>query len=321
MKNVAILYGGFSSEFEISKKSAQVIFENTPNGYRFFLVEVIQEGWVIKSEDKDIKVDLHDLSFLMSGKIEKFAATHIYIHGNPGENGKIQAFLDMKGMTYINSNALSSELSFDKWFCNQFLKGLGFSVAESIFLTENSIDAEQAISKLGLPLFVKPTDSGSSYGISKVKYKRELQTAIDFAFKEGSTIVLESFLNGREFTCAVFKDKTGIHTLPITEIISESEFFDYEAKYSGKSKEITPAHLEANLVEEIQSISKEVYQTLQLNSLARVDFMLCDGKPFIIEVNTIPGFSKASIVPQMLAVEKISIKEFWTRIYDYVLNK
>lgn len=321
MKNVAILYGGFSSEFEISKKSAQVIFENTPNEYRFFLVEVTQKGWVIKSEGKDIKVDLHDLSFPINGKTEKFAATHIYIHGNPGENGKIQAFLDMKGVPYVNSSALSSELSFDKWFCNQFLKGLGFSVAESIFLTENSIDEEQALSKLGLPLFVKPTDSGSSYGISKVKDKRELQPAIDFAFKEGSTIVLESFLNGREFTCAVFKDKTGIHALPITEIISESEFFDYEAKYSGKSKEITPAHLEANLVEEIQSISKKVYQTLQLNSLARVDFMLCDGKPFIIEVNTIPGFSEVSLVPQMLAVEKIPIKEFWTRVYDYTLNK
>ncbi|MGB0933653.1 MAG: D-alanine--D-alanine ligase [Lishizhenia sp.] len=320
MKNVAILYGGFSSEFEISKKSAEVIYKHAPSGFSFFLVEVTENGWTVKKENESALVNLDNLTFTWKGERISIDIAHVYIHGNPGENGKIQAFLDMKNIPYINSSALSSELSFDKWFCNQFLKGLGFSVAKSILLTENKLDARVAVETLKLPLFVKPTDSGSSYGISKVKKENELENAVNLAFKEGNTVVLESFLAGREFTCAVYQDKNGIHALPITEIICASEFFDFEAKYSGETKEITPAELDAQLTLKIQNISKKVYQTLQLNSIARVDFMLCDEEPFIIEVNTTPGFTEASLVPQMLEVAGIEIQTFWKNIYTYALN-
>ncbi len=321
MKNVAILYGGFSSEFEISKKSAQVIYKHAPSNYNFYLVEVTPEGWNVKVENETLPVNLTTLSFDWKNETVQIDVAHVYIHGNPGENGKIQAFLDMKGIPYINSSALSSEISFDKWFCNQFLKGLGFSVANSILLTENKVSITEAVEQLNLPIFVKPTDSGSSYGISKVKQANELQHAIDLAFKEGKTVVLESFLKGREFTCAVYQDKNGTHALPITEIICETEFFDFEAKYSGTTQEITPAKLEDHLVKQIQEISKKVYQTLQLNSIARIDFMLCNDAPFIIEVNTTPGFTEASLVPQMLSVEGIKIADFWSTIYAYILNK
>lgn len=320
MKNVAILYGGFSSEFDISRKSAQVIYNHASSDYNFYLVEVTRDGWNVKIDNETLPVNLSTLNFEWNHTRVQIDIAHVYIHGNPGENGKIQAFLDMKGIPYINSNALSSEISFDKWFCNQFLKGLGFSVAKSILLTENKIDISNAVQTLGLPIFVKPTDSGSSYGISKVKQQSELQNAIDLAFDEGKTVVLESFLKGREFTCAVYQDKKGIHALPITEIICETEFFDFEAKYSGSTQEITPAKLEQHLVDEIQEISKKVYQTLQLNSIARIDFMLCDDHPFIIEVNTTPGFTEASLVPQMLGVAGIKINDFWSNIYNYILN-
>jgi D-alanine-D-alanine ligase len=211
-------------------------------------------------------------------------------------------------------------LSFDKWFCNQFLKSFGIPVAKSVLLTSTtSISDDSIIQDLGLPVFVKPSDSGSSYGISKVKTKQELLPAIQAAFSEGKTVVIEAFLNGTEVTCGLYRTQDEIVALPLTEIASENEFFDYAAKYLGKSQEITPARVSEEIKNKIQNRAKFIYDLMQLRSVARIDFMVVDSEPYVIEVNTTPGFSPASIVPQMLSCAGISITDFWKKIIEVEL--
>lgn len=317
MKTIGIFCGGFSSEYEISIKSATTILNNFPHGYDVFLITVAKDKWTAQYQGKEYTIDLNTLHFTTEEKTIHLDYGLVYVHGNPGENGKLQAFLEMKGIPCINSGALASELSFDKWYCNQFLKGFDIPVAKSLFLTsKNDFSIDTIISELGLPVFVKPSDSGSSYGISKVKTKEELAPAIDFAFKEGKTIVIESFLDGTEVTCGVYRKKDGVYALPLTEIASENEFFDYEAKYLGKSQEITPARVSDEIKNQVQSIAKRIYQLLQLHSIARIDFMVVNNVPHVIEVNTTPGFSPASIVPQMIACDGNTIKNFWKEILD-----
>ncbi len=316
MKTIGIFCGGFSSEFEISIKSATTILSNFPDGFNAFLIEVTRGNWLAKYKGGEYPLDLNTLSFEVNNEKISLDYGMTYIHGNPGENGKIQAFLEMKGIPCINSGALASELSFDKWYCNQFLKGFGVPVAKSLFLTSpKDFTIDEIVNELGLPLFVKPSDSGSSYGISKTKTKEEIETAIAFAFKEGSTIVIESFLDGTEVTCGVYKSNHQIVALPLTEIATENEYFDYEAKYLGKSQEITPARVSDEIRDKVQTTAKRVYQLLQLKSISRIDFMIVNNVPHVIEVNTTPGFSPASIVPQMIAAEGKTIKEFWTEIF------
>ena len=245
----------------------------------------------------------------------------ICIHGDPGENGKIQAYLDLIKIPYLNSSAEASSLSFDKYICNQFLNAFGFKTAMSRRLTKGAAyNVEDLVKTLRLPLFIKPTDSGSSYGISKVYETAEIEPAIKNAFKEGEAIIAESFLDGIELTCAVFRSKKGLVALPVTQISTENDFFDFDAKYNGNSKEETPANIGNELTAEIQKTSKEIYEALQLGSVARIDYIVVDGTPNIIEVNTIPGFSQASIVPQMLKCAKISLDAFWLMIIEAELN-
>jgi D-alanine-D-alanine ligase len=223
--------------------------------------------------------------------------------------------LEIQQIPYVNSGPLASSLSFDKWYCNQFLKGFNIPVAKSLFLRSIAeFSNQEIIETLGLPLFVKPSDSGSSYGISKVKSEAELTEALKLAFKEGRTVVVESFLDGVEVTCGIYRKKEGIHALPLTEIATENEFFDYEAKYQGKSQEITPARVEDSIRDKVQETAKFVYDLLQLRSIARIDFMIVNNVPYVIEVNTTPGFSPASIVPQMIKCEGGTIQQFWTDI-------
>jgi D-alanine-D-alanine ligase len=317
MKTIGIFCGGFSSEFEISIKSATTILTNFPSGYDAFLIVVAKDNWTAQYQGEEYVVDLNSLSFQVGDDSKTIDLGLVYVHGNPGENGKLQAFLEMKGIPCINSSALASELSFDKWYCNQFLKGFGIFVANSLFLTSKTdFTIDQIVAELGLPLFVKPSDSGSSYGISKVKTKEELAPAIEFAFNEGNTVVIESFLDGTEVTCGVYRKPSGVYALPLTEIASENEFFDYEAKYLGKSQEITPARVSEEIKAEVQTIAKRIYQLLQLKSISRIDFMIVNNVPHVIEVNTTPGFSPASIVPQMIACDGNTIKEFWTEIFS-----
>jgi D-alanine-D-alanine ligase len=315
MKNFGVFCGGFSSEYDISIKSADTIIKNFPNEFRIFKIIVSRNSWEVEIENSRVSFDMNSGSFIFNGDSLILDYGIVYIHGNPGENGKIQAYLDMKNIPYLNSGVLASSLSFDKWYCNQFLKSFGIPVAKSLFLrSEFEVSPEQIVDELGLPVFVKPSDSGSSYGISKVKTKLEIQPALQKSFAEGGTTVVESFLDGVEVTCGVYRNIDGIQALPLTEIASENEFFDYDAKYNGKSQEITPARVSADVKLKVQERAKFIYSLLQLRSIARIDFMIVNDEPYVIEVNTTPGFSSASIVPQMLACQGISITEFWRQI-------
>ncbi|MFT6280638.1 MAG: D-alanine-D-alanine ligase [Salibacteraceae bacterium] len=314
MKNVGVICGGFSSEFDISVKSAKNIQQNFPEAFNAYLIYLQKDGWFVELDGT--KVELNSLDFTFNNGTNKIDIAIVYIHGDPGENGKIQAYLEMINIPYVNSGPLASQLSFDKWYCNKFLEGFGYKVAKSVYLTSanQNLDSDAIIAELGLPIFVKPCDSGSSYGIAKVKEKDQLQNAVDAAFAEGRTVIMEAFLDGTEVTCGLYRDQSGVCALPLTEIVSENDFFDFAAKYQGLSQEITPARIDSNLTVDIQKISKEIYQLLNLRSLARIDFMIVGNIPFVIEVNTIPGFSNESIVPKMIAAEGISTKDFWTRI-------
>lgn len=304
MKRIGLICGGFSSEYHISIKSAQTIQNHFPVHLECVLIQISRENW-----QERLKLE------------NQIDAAIVYTHGDPGENGKIQAFLDMLQIPYINSGVLPSALSFDKWYCNQFLKGFGFEVAKSqLFHFGAPIDATALVANLGLPMFVKPSDSGSSFGISKVKSVDAVQTAFETAFKEGRNVVAEAFLDGTEVTCGVYRSQDGLVALPLTEIVSETEFFDYAAKYDGKSKEITPARIADSVALAVQSQAKKIYDLLGLRAIARIDFMLVNDVPHVIEVNTTPGFSPASIVPQMLGVAQIGIQDFWQQIIKVELD-
>jgi D-alanine-D-alanine ligase len=321
MKKVGIICGGFSSEFEISLKSAKTILDNFPEHYQVFMIILNRDGWFVQFDNAKIPFDIRTMTFGIDSEKTKIDAAVVYTHGDPGENGKIQAFLEIQNIPYVNSGPLASALSFDKWYCNQFLRGFGINVAKSLFLRErNEYANSKILEELGLPLFVKPSDSGSSYGISKVNEISELDKALDFAFKEGQTVVIESFLKGVEVTCGVYRKRSGVHALPLTEIASENDFFDYEAKYLGKSQEITPARVSDEVKNKVQETARYIYELLQLRSIARIDFMIVDDVPFVIEVNTTPGFSQASIVPQMIQCDGETIKGFWKGILEVELE-
>lgn len=321
MKRIGLFCGGFSSEFNISILSATTIQENFPKEFEIVKIIVSKENWLVEFEGELVPFDLNNGSFTYQEVHHKIDAGIVYIHGNPGENGKIQALLDMQNIPYVNAGPLASSLSFDKWYCNQFLRAFHIPVAKSIFLTQiNEKSQDEIIATLGLPIFVKPSDSGSSYGISKVKKASELRPALMNAFKEGKTVVLESFLDGTEVTCGVYQTKKGLVALPLTEIASENEFFDYDAKYNGKSQEITPARVSEDITRQVQDQAKKIYQLLQLRSIARIDFMIVQNVPHVIEVNTTPGFSPASIVPQMLACANVKIEDFWREIVTFELG-
>jgi len=323
MKHIGIICGGYSSEYDISLKSASTILSNLPEPYTGHQIVISEKGWIVQNGYNPGIFDLNQGKITFrDGKGVQLDGAIVYIHGNPGENGKIQAVLDLLSIPYVNANVLASALSFDKWFCNQFLSSFDIPVAQSILLhAGDPIDEHAIVQTLGLPLFVKPTDSGSSYGISKVKEVAQLPNAIDRAFKEGRTVVLESFLDGIEVTCGVFRNAEELIALPLTEIVSENEFFDYEAKYQGKSHEITPARISDEQTRIIQAQAKRIYTLLNLKSIARIDFMLVKEIPYVIEVNTTPGFSSESIVPKMLEVAGISISSFWEAILSTELTR
>lgn len=321
MKRIGVICGGFSSEYEISLKSGATIIANFPDGYE--PVKIILGKTFCQAEwgGKKYDLDLIKKGFQADSEWIGIDSYLIYTHGNPGENGRLQAMFDMYGISYVNSGALASELSFDKWYCNQFLKGFDVKVAQSkLLLKGDEVNESELVHDLGLPLFVKPCDSGSSYGISRVNEEKDLKSAVENAFREGDSVVIESFLNGTEVTCGVYRNENGIHALPLAEIVSENEFFDYEAKYLGKSQEIVPARISEEHTKKVQEVAKRIYGVLRLRSLARIDFMLVNGEPHLIEVNTTPGFTEESIVPRMLRNQNKPIKDFWTEIISFELK-
>lgn len=317
MKNIAIICGGYSSEFEISMKSAQNYYKSIDrNLFKPYLIRLSKEGFhcIFNDSTLEIEVNLNDFSFQLEEKINIDCAI-ITIHGTPGEDGKIQGFLDIIGIPYINSNALASGLSFNKWFCNKTLSAFDIAISPSMCLrNEDAYSTDDIVKKIGLPMFIKPTNSGSSYGISKVSKAEELQKAIEFGFAEGDELIIEAFVKGRELTCGVTTVNGKLKALPVTEIISHNDFFDYEAKYKGESQEVTPAEIPDKLRDEIQEIAINVYGILQLSGIARIDFIEQEGKPILIEVNTTPGMSNESIVPQMLEADGIELKSVLTEL-------
>jgi D-alanine-D-alanine ligase len=316
-KKVAVIYGGYSSESKISQKSGGVIYEHIDRKlFDAYLVEITENSWHVHLNGGVSPIDKNKFTFIEKNEAVGFDAAFITIHGTPGEDGKLQAYFDMVGVPYINSSCFAAALSFNKWACNSFLRAFGIATAKAILIrkgdTPNPIEIAD---ELGFPCFVKPNDGGSSFGVSKVKTLMEMPGAIAHAFEEGSEVVIESAVTGREITCGVFFDGTNVIALPPTEIISDNEFFDYQAKYEGKSKEITPAEISAEWTKVIQNTTKSIYRRLGLRGLARVDYIVTkDGVPNLIEVNTNPGMSAASIVPQQLKAAGIDLTKTLTQL-------
>ena len=315
MKKVAVIEGGYSSEKAISIKSAQTVFEHLDRSKfdptRVFIDEI---EWTAYDEDGKYPIDKNDFSFTKNGIRQIFEYAFIVIHGAPGEDGKLQGYFDMIGLPYNTSSAAITSLTFQKFHCNRYLSTFGIHVAEAVLIKKgDEINQQEILNKVGLPCFVKPTDAGSSFGVSKVKEENQLLDAINHAFEHGKEVIVEAFIKGRELTNGVYQNEEGIQVLPITEIISENEFFDYEAKYKGQSNEVTPAKISTALEKEIKDLTYRIYDLLGMKGIARMDYIINDdGSPFLIEINSVPGMSKESIVPQMVNCKKLKLKELFT---------
>jgi D-alanine-D-alanine ligase len=302
MKKVAVIEGGYSKEKAISIKSAKTVFDNLDRA-KFYPTRVLidENEWTAYDEDGRYSIDKNDFSFIKNGTKLNFDYAFIVIHGTPGEDGKLQGYLEMIGVPYNTSSAPIMALTFQKFHCNQFLKNFGINVPEAILIKPGDpISENQIVKQVKLPCFVKPTDGGSSFGITKVKKDKELLSAIKKAFENGTEVIVEENIEGREVTCGVYRDSEEIKALPITEILTENEYFDYDAKYHGKSKEVIPADLDNEMTSQTQFLTQEIYGILGMKGIVRMDYILSKDKvPFLIEINSVPGMSKESIVPQM----------------------
>ena len=311
MKKVAVIEGGYSSEKAVSIKSAQTVFDNLDRSqFEPTRVLIDENEWTAYDEDGKYPIDKNDFSITKNNKKVQFEYVFIVIHGIPGEDGKLQGYFDMIGLPYNTSSAAITSLTFQKFHCNRYLSTFGIHVAEAVLIKRGDrVNQQVILNKVGLPCFVKPTDAGSSFGVSKVKNTDQLLVAVNHAFEHGEEVIIEAFIEGRELTNGVFRNEKGIQVLPITEIISENEFFDYEAKYKGQSNEVTPAKISTALENDIKDLTYKIYDILGMKGIARMDYIVNDdGSPFLIEINSIPGMSKESIVPQMVEFEKIKIK-------------
>ena len=319
MKTIAIVAGGDSSEFEISVKSANEVRNILSYRYIVYIVMIRGTNWYCQ-EQKGLcyNIDKNDFTLVRGESRIKFDAVFMAIHGTPGENGLLQGYFDMMGIPYTSCGAFCSALTFNKQACKLFLKEYNIPMAKAILIRKGEkTNAGSITDQLGLPCFVKPNDSGSSFGVSKVKTVDDLLPAIDTAFKESNEVLIEAFLNGREVACGVVKSKNKAIILPVTEIISKNEFFDYEAKYTpGKSDEVTPANLPASVIEEVRSLSSVIYDLLGCKGIVRVDFIIVGDKPCFIEINTVPGMTKESIVPKQAEAAGIPLEEIYSMVIE-----
>lgn len=322
-KNIAILAGGDSGEYDISIKSAAVIKSNLDS--EFFTSKIIHikgKSWTYEHTDNlHYNIDKNDFSITVDGKKELFDLAFIAIHGTPGENGLLQGYFELMRIPYVGSDVLTSSLTFNKNYCNRVVKTYDVKVSESfhLFKGENIIP-EAIIETTGLPCFVKPCNSGSSVGMSKVSNIEDLNKALDLAFQYDNQILIERFIKGREITCGVFKSKGDLIILPITEVVSKKEYFDYEAKYTtGMAEEITPAPIEENVAKECRETSSYLYRRLNCKGVVRFDYIFNENGLYFLEVNTIPGQSQNSIVPQQARNFGIEIKDLYTLLITEVL--
>jgi D-alanine-D-alanine ligase len=324
MKNVAIIMGGYSSEYKISLTSGNVVFNNI-NRTKFnpYRIHIFKEKWVYVDEnDTEFPIDKNDFSIVINGTKVNFDVVFNAIHGTPGEDGLMQAYFELLHIPQTSCDYYQAALTFNKRDMLSVLKPYGIKTAESYYLNlGDEINVDTILAKVGLPCFVKPNKSGSSFGISKVKTKEEFLPAIENAYKEDDEIIIESFLDGTEVSVGVINYKGTITVLPITEIVSENDFFDYEAKYLGKSKEITPARISEELKEKIEIVSKRAYEVLKMKGFSRSEFIIVNNEPFMLEMNTIPGLTNESILPQQAREAGISLPELFENAIELALKK
>jgi D-alanine-D-alanine ligase len=302
MKNIAILTGGDSAEYDISILSATTVLQHlNPELFKGYIIQLKDDKFTTIIKEIKIDVNKSNFTFEVENKRISFDAIFMALHGSPAENGLIQPYFDNLNIPYTSCNAKVSALTFNKYECNKKLKELGFICAAS-FLYEkgNNIVEKEIIDSVKLPCFVKPNGAGSSFGISKVKKKKDLTKAINSALQHDNKVLIEQFIDGIEISCGVYTNKNIIQALPITEIVTENEFFDYQAKYEGKSKEITPARISKKSTIEIQKLTTDIYKAMELNGICRIDYIIMNDKPYIIEINTIPGLTEESIIPQQV---------------------
>ena len=317
-KNIAIVWGGYSPEKIVSEKSASGIYSFIDKEkYNVYKVVINRDSWEVEYEDKTISIDKNDFSFIAKGDKINFDLAYITIHGTPGEDGVLQGYFDMLNIPYSNSGVLSSALTFNKYTCNNFLKTFGINVAESILLRTNDIiDINEIVNILGLPVFVKPNVGGSSFATSKVKEMSRLRIAIDESFNESSEVIIESFIKGIEVTCGCYETKNGFTVLPLTEVISKNEFFDYGAKYLGEVEEITPARIDNEIAIQIQNETKRIYKLTGAKGLIRADYIIMNNIPILLEVNTTPGMTETSFIPQQVKAAGLSMRDVLTDIIE-----
>ena len=323
-KNIALVTGGFSGEAVISYKSAVTIDNNLDREkFNVYKIDVTTKGWFYDQPNgAKAEIDKNDFSLQLNGEKIRFDAVFIGIHGSPGEDGKLQGYFDTLKIPYTSCDAATSALTFNKRYTVAVAKMAGIAVANSVHLFRHTpIPSAEILNHLKLPLFVKPNNGGSSIGMSKVHKPEELQAAIDKAFREDDQVLIEEMIKGREFTIGVFKSKGKIIALPITEVISQKDFFDYEAKYEGASSEVTPAEVDEASADKVREAAKKIYAVFNCKGVVRIDFIYNkeSDQPFMLEINTVPGQTEASIVPMQVKAMGWSLKEFYTKLVEEVL--
>jgi len=325
-QNIALLAGGYSGEYVISIQTAATIEKSLDsNLYNVYKIIITKEEWYYDEGDKKISIDKNDFSLTLDGKKVQFHCAFIAMHGTPGEDGKIQGYLDMLGIPYTTCNSIVSALTFNKSYCNKVVKSFNIvNIANSVHLIKGEQYSVGAVlDQLKLPVFVKPNESGSSLGVSKVKRVEELLPAIEKAFGEDDQVLIEEFIEGRELTIGVYKNNGRLFALPATEIVSKNEFFDYEAKYTpGVTNEITPADIDNDLKEQLEHKAMHIYRHLNCRGVVRMDFILqrSSNKLFFLEVNTMPGQSENSIVPQQVRAAGQTLKDFYGALLEDCLK-
>ena len=326
MKNlkrmIAIVCGGDSSEHDVSLRSAQGLYSFfDKERYKVYIVDIKGQDWHVELPDgTTARIDRNDFSFVENGKVRLFDYAYITIHGTPGENGILQGYFDLVGIPYSTSGVLVEAMTFDKFVLNQYLRGYGVSVADSLLIRqgyEELVEDDEIERRIGMPCFVKPATDGSSFGVSKVKNKDQLAPAIRKAMMESDTIMVEQFLEGTEITMGIYKTREKSVPFPITEVVTSNEFFDYDAKYNGQVQEITPARIPEETSRRVQEITSHIYDILHCNGIIRIDYIITkDNKIFMLEVNTTPGMTPTSFIPQQVRAAGLDMKDVLTDIVE-----
>ena len=319
-RTIAVVAGGDSSELPVSLRSAEVIYAAIDaDRYNVYMVEMQGLRWEVRLPDGImVPIDRNDFSFMNGTEQIRFDFVYITIHGTPGENGLLQGYLNMIQIPYSCCDVFPAALTFNKFACNQYLKGFGIRVPESLMIREGfEVLDEEIINKIGLPCFIKPNLGGSSFGITKVKTPEQIQPAIAKAFSESEEVIIEAFIDGIEVTCGCYKTQKNEVVLPLTEIVSKNEFFDYDAKYNGESEEITPARIAEDITERVQLLTSAVYDILGCSGIIRIDYIISkDKKINMLEINATPGMTYASLVPQQIRAAGLDMKDVMTDIIE-----